>query len=173
MKTVSKKSNKIFSSTQMKSVQKKKRSNLVAISMNQYGVKTIVNTQLETLEETIKDFDSGNDAEYFGGKGRKALYEYLLNWLRFEDAYFDSHTWKAVRGNKRWENFMDDCVIFAALDAVLLKRPIHLVHPDQYKKLLSKALWDATDGDLIELVEGIPIASKEMTLHLNTTHSGD
>lgn len=135
----------------------------IALSMNQYGVKLIVLTTLANLESAKNDFESSSDSEFFNGKGKQALHAYLLKTLRSEDQFFDRNLKLATPESQRWRDLMEDCVIFAALDALLFGRPIHLIHPSEYQELIKKGRCDATSGEMPDLIAEIPIMSEKQS----------
>jgi hypothetical protein len=79
----------------------------------------------------------------------------LRKQLLKEDKYFDKNPNAIQRNSERWENFMDDCVLFATLNAFLFDQPVFLVHPQSYEKSIAKAPLNATSGELPTLIDHI------------------
>ena len=133
----------------------KQKSVLSAVSMFQYGIKTVVLTEHKNLEEIEKMFLAEDDSKWMGGKGKKFLHGWLKVNLLKEDKYFTKHTDEADVNNQRWSNFCDDCVNFAVLTSVLYKTPVHLVHPSQYDTTLQNSTPKGTRGGKPSLINGI------------------
>lgn len=140
------------------------KNNRVAVNMQQFNVSTVVMSTLVELEEIRDELLSVPDSEWFNGKGKKALYDYLLNAVVKEDQFFTSNLHMAVRGAKRWQEFMDDCLLLSVLGSVLFNRTVQLIHPAQYQANLANAHCNATSGQLPDLIEEIPVVFEQTTI---------
>lgn len=99
------------------------------VPMERFGIKTVVLTQHESLDEIRDKFENDPDWTWCGGHGKKFMHQMLKKSLLAEDAYFDAHIDQAVNSNQRWSDFMDDCVLYAVLDSVINEAPMMLIHP--------------------------------------------
>jgi hypothetical protein len=100
-----------------------------AINMHRFGINTLVMTQHKILVEIREKFLNDPDWSWCHGRGKKYLHGMLHKKLLAEDAYFESNIDEAVNTNQRWNDFMDDCAIFAVLDEVITQNPLLLLHP--------------------------------------------
>ena len=100
-----------------------------AIPMDRFGIKTLAITQHEFLLKAREKFLNDPDWTWCGGRGKKFMHQMLKNNLLVEDAYFETHIDEAVNTNQRWNDFINDCVIFSALDEVVTSNPVLLLHP--------------------------------------------
>lgn len=101
----------------------------VALSMEPYGIRTVVFTDLQALKSLRASYceafqNSASNREQFL-KYREDLKASLLT----EDAYFDVAAHEISSGTKRWQSFCDDCVAYAAISAALDTSPLCFVHP--------------------------------------------
>lgn len=133
----------------------KKKSPLSAVSMAQYGINTAVLTEHKILDEIRLMFESADDSDWMGGRGKKYLHRWLKANLLKEDKYFTKHTEEADVKNERWANFCDDCVNFAVLTLVLYETPIHLVHPSQFGTTIQNSTPKGTRGEKPSLINGV------------------
>lgn len=102
---------------------------LSAIPMNRFGIKTIAVAPHLSLVEARAKFIKDPDWTWCDGKGKKFMHRMLRQKLLLEDAYFEEHIDQAINSNQRWNDFIDDCVIFAVLDEVITSNPMILLHP--------------------------------------------
>ena len=135
----------IFSTTQAKS----------AIDMSRYGISTVVLTEHDCLDRMMLEFATKPDDIWCEGRGKKYLHKILRKQLLKEDKYFDKNPKAIQRNSERWINFLDDCLVFATLNAFLFNQPVFLVHPQSYEKSIAKSLYNATSGELPTLFEDI------------------
>lgn len=135
----------IFSTTKAKS----------AIDMSRYGIGTVVLTEHDGLDRMMLEFATKPDDIWCEGRGKKYLHKMLRKQLLKEDKYFDKNPKAIQRNSERWINFLDDCVLFATLNAFLFDEPVFLVHPQSYEKSIAKSPYNATSGELPTLFEDI------------------
>ncbi len=126
-----------------------------AVDMSTYGIGTVVLTEHEGLEKMMREYATQPDEIWCDGRGKKYLHKVLRKQLLKEDQYFDKNPNAIQRNSERWENFMDDCVLFATLNAFLFGQPVFLVHPQSYEKSIAKAPVNATSGGLPTLIDDI------------------
>lgn len=132
------------------------KNNRVAVSMNQYGIDTVVVSYFDELEEIRKKFETLPDNSFFNGQGKVAMYESTLASLRKEDAYFNKHLDLVSPSNKRWLKFLDDCVILAVLSACVHGTPIYLIRPDQFEGMRSRSKASTSSVSSTELMGQLP-----------------
>ena len=128
-----------------------------AIDMSRYGIGTVVLTEHEGLEEMMRDYASKPDEIWCEGRGKKYLHKMLRKKLSKEDKYFDKNPKAIQRNSERWDNFMDDCIIYATLNAFLFDEPLYLVHPQSYEKAIAIAPLNATSGEMPTLIENVVV----------------
>ena len=126
-----------------------------AVDMRIYGIDTVVLTEHEELERMMREYASKPDEIWCDGRGKKYLHKFLRKKLVKENRHFDKNPKEIQRNSKRWANYMDDCVIFATLNAFLFDQPVYLVHPQSYSNLIAEAPVNATAGELPTLIEDI------------------
>jgi len=128
-----------------------------AVPMHALGISVVVLTEHKRLEETRSEFLQKPDSIWMGGRGKNHMRNYLDVALRAQDKYFDQNPLEAVSENQRWNDFLDDCVIYAVLCSVLDDEPLALLHPsvwnEQYagRPSLRNASAKAT------LIPGVPV----------------
>jgi hypothetical protein len=128
-----------------------------AIDMSRYGIGVVVLTEHEGMDKLVFDFEHKPDQVWCGGKGKKYFHQMLHKQLIKEDKYFDNNPKLIERNSERWTNFMDDCVIYATLNAYLYKEPIYLIHPQCYEELKANAPFNASSGELPTVIEDISV----------------
>lgn len=128
-----------------------------AVPMHRFGINTVVLTEHKGLEAIRKRFKRAPDTAWAGGKGKTYMYQQLLSNLLAEDRYFDANPQQAVSSNPRWNDFMDDCVILAVLDAVLNGAPMELMHPDNWNQLVQHSKNQSTPSQRPVLLPGVPV----------------
>jgi len=126
-----------------------------ALDMSRYGIRTVVLTEHEDLERMMSEYATKPDQIWCEGKGKKYLHKKLRKQLLKEDKYFDDNPEAIRRDSERWLNFMNDCVIFATLNAFLFDETLYLVHPQSYERSVAKSRLNATSGELPTLIDGI------------------
>jgi hypothetical protein len=125
-----------------------------AIPMDRFGIRTLAVTQHESLVKAREKFLNDPDWTWCGGKGKKFMHKMLKKNLLDEDAYFDAHIDEAVDTNQRWNDFIDDCIIFAVLDEVITNNPVQLLHPSCAEKVSHPKMPPLKLR--LSVVEGIP-----------------
>jgi len=128
-----------------------------AIDMSRYGIGTLVLTEHERLDRMMREYATKPDDIWCGGRGKEYLHKMLREQLLSEDKYFDKNPKAIKRNSERWDNFMDDCVIYATLNAFLFDQPVYLLHPDSYEKLIAMSPLNATSGELPTFFEDVSI----------------
>lgn len=128
-----------------------------AISMADFGIKTVVLTSKEDIESTMNEFETSPDSVWCGGRGKRYLYKSLKKELQALDKYFDGNPAYVTAMNQEWTDFCDDCVLLYVLDALLFNKPFALIHPESYMANIDKASINATSGALPDLISGIPL----------------
>ncbi len=136
---------------------KKNKKTLSALTMQQYGINSVILFNHSELEELIEEYENTNDAVWCGGRGKKYMFELIKKNLTKEDKYFNKHKNQAVIGNDRWENFCNDCLILTALGAHLYDNNIILMHPQSYAENFPTSAVRSTNGAMPTLMNDIPI----------------
>ena len=90
-----------------------------AISMTGYGLATIVQTSQEKIDWYMNEFATQPDKKFGGGIGKDALLEYLGHSLMTEDDFFNELGFNQLEYPGRWQDYLDDCVVFACLHSYL------------------------------------------------------
>lgn len=120
-----------------KPLNKKTRNNkhIVALSMQPYGIQTIVFTELQGLEAARTSYFEASQKSPTSREQhiqyRNSLKEYLLR----EDKYFDSARHEITQRTERWNAFCDYCALYAALTAALDNSPLCFIHPKHFGNL--------------------------------------
>lgn len=128
-----------------------------AIDMSRYGIGAVVLTEHEGLDQMMSEYATKPDGTWCKGRGKKYLHNMLLKKLMKEDKYFDRNPKAVQRNSERWKKFMDDCVVFATLNAFLFDQPVYLVHPQSYEKAIAESPFDATSGESPTFFEDITV----------------
>ena len=126
-----------------------------AVDMTTYGIGTVVLTEHEGLDRMMREYATTPDEIWCDGRGKKYLHKMLRKHLLKEDEYFNKNPKAIQRNSERWANFMDDCVIFATLNAFLFDQPVYLVHLQSYEKSIAISPVNATSGEMPTLIEDI------------------
>jgi len=127
-----------------------------AISLLDLNIETVVLTEHRNILKLLKEFSEKPDKVWCNGLGKKYLYKILLIKLRAQDKYFTLHPNRAIASNDKWRDFCDDCLILYCLNIVLNNLDVKLVHPDQYKQMFKDYKYNGADGQLPDLITGIP-----------------
>jgi hypothetical protein len=127
---------------------------VIAVNMIPHGIGAVIKTTTKIVDEMIFGFE-----ELILGNKEKAInyHAKIKNKLLKEDAFFNCHPKAAKVQKERWENFCDLCVDFAALNAVLYKEPIYLVHPEQFEDQRSRSLLDLSSPGGLDLIPDVPV----------------
>ena len=100
---------------------------IVTIDMTAHGVKTLVTTTQEKIDCYMEDYKKTPDASFASGRGKAALKNHIHQGILAVDAYFDC-TPNAIKYQpKLWDDFLEDCIVFATLHAYLSGEPLPLV----------------------------------------------
>ena len=105
---------------------------ILDIDMTYYDIGCAILVEGQSVGNLCREFLETPDWKICGGRGKKYLHELLKKKLQKEDEYFLEHIDEAITTNDRWMSFMEDCVMFSALDHVITARPIRLIHPSSY-----------------------------------------
>jgi hypothetical protein len=130
-----------------------------AISMESFGISTVVMTSIEKIQWIEDQYNSQPDWTWCDGRGKKYLHESLKAELKLQDSYFNKHSDLVNEQSEEWGDFCEDCILLFVLDALLLNKPYELIHPDTYAANISHAAIDATGGMHPELISDIPVVN--------------
>ena len=122
-----------------------------AIDMTGYGLATIVQTTREQILSYIHEFATQPDEKFGGGLGKDALLEYLGHSLMMEDDFFSESGFHQLEYPGRWQDYLDDCVVFACLHSYL--NGIDLPMLDE------RSIWEQIR--VIENILGTPKAAND------------
>lgn len=128
-----------------------------AISMEAFGISTVVMTTLERIQLVLDQYSIQPDKAWCGGRGKKYLHKSLKAKLVLQDVHFNKHPELVSKYSEEWSNFCEDCILLYVLDAYLFEKPFELIHPESYAQNLSKASIDATGGVIPDLIPGISV----------------
>lgn len=101
----------------------------ICIDMSKFGIATIVKTSSDKVENYMHHFENDPDHLYGSGIGKIGFANFLQSDLTETDNFFNQHPRHRFNFPKRWNDFMDDCVILASLRSYLDKKPIALFNP--------------------------------------------
>lgn len=90
-----------------------------AIDMTGYGLAVIVQTTREQILSCVHEFATQPDEKFGGGRGKDALLEYLGHSLMMEDDFFHESGFHQLEYPRRWQDYIDDCLVFACLHSYL------------------------------------------------------
>ena len=108
------------------------------IAMQSYGINTSVETTEERINWYLNEYATQPDMR-FGGVGKKKLMKYTYECLLREDRYFSKHIQAALIEHQRWQDFLEDCIIYATLNYFLNGVPLQLLSEDDMTDFLSEA----------------------------------
>lgn len=128
-----------------------------AVDMTRYGIDTVVLTEHEGLDRMMREYATKPDEIWSEGRGKKYHHKMLHKQLLKEDKYFDKNPNAIQRNSERWANFLDDCVIYATLNAHLFNVPVFLIHPQSYEKSIANSPFDATSSEMPTYIDGISV----------------
>ena len=136
-----------------------------AVNMTQYGINMIILTEHRNIKKNIKTVKRDIKRGLPYRLTKETLYEKLLIKLKFEDNYFTKNVNAAYIEKKRWQEFNDDCILYAALDHILTDNPIHLVHPSQYSENSQNIIVNTVQNLKPTLINGIASFHSKKILH--------
>lgn len=129
-----------------------------AVPMHRFGINSVVLTPHKDLEALCHKLTSTPDFHWGeGGMGKAYLHQQLHSQLKTEDSYFEANLHEADPSNQRWVNFMDDCVIFAVLDAVINDEPLQLMHPTSWDKFIKRSKIPLSTKQRPSVLPGVPV----------------
>ena len=100
---------------------------LITIDMTTHGLKTLVTTTQEKIDFYMSDYKNAPDACFAYGRGKMALKNHIHQGIVAIDAYFD-HTPNAINNQpKLWDDFLENCIVFATLHSHLSGEPLPIV----------------------------------------------
>jgi hypothetical protein len=101
------------------------------IDMNSYGIKMMVSTNHEYIEYVVKIVkETIKTNENFDVLTVLQRYNQIYLKLKMNDNYFEKDINRAKIEKERWNEFIDDCIVYVALAYILVQKPIMLVHPE-------------------------------------------
>jgi hypothetical protein len=123
-----------------------KKNRAIVIDMIQYGINTFVETTEEKINFYLNEYKTQPDKRFGGGVGKKALMAFTFNSIQKEDIFFSKNSFAVITMQERWQDFLDDCIIYATLHAhfnntkpTIIKEPITERH-------FIKAIEELTDN---------------------------
>ena len=125
------------------------KSYVIAVNMIPYGIKMIVKSTTDFVDVIVREFEGLINTD---PKKAASYHPVLMAKLLREDAFFNKHPSAAHVQKERWDKFCDLCVDFAALNTVLYKEPIYLVHPEQYDEQRAHGLLDLSSEGGLDLI---------------------
>jgi hypothetical protein len=104
-----------------------KQHSFITIDMKAHGVKTIITTTQEKIDFYMEDYKNSPDASFASGQGKMALKNFIYQAILAVDAYFDCTPHAISNQPKLWDDFLEDCIVFATLHAYLSGEPLPIV----------------------------------------------
>jgi hypothetical protein len=98
-------------------------SNYIVLEMTAYGIKTLVKTTQQKIDFYLKTFATEDDSKFCGGAGKQVFHQQLLQEMRYRDQQFDNSPMLRMLP-QLWNDFIEDCVMFACLDHFLTDRAL-------------------------------------------------
>ena len=92
-----------------------KNNGTVVINMTQYGINTFVKTTAKKINYYLNEYKTQPDKRFGGGVGKKALMSFTFESIQKEDIFFSKNLNAAITMPQRWQDFLDDCVIYSTL----------------------------------------------------------
>ena len=100
----------------------------VTIDMSKYGLTTVVGTYKSRLDWYANEYATQPDRKFGGGAGKKVLMEHTYREILMQDKYFNnSSSMASPNAYVHWQNFLEDCIIYATLEAHFSGNPVPLV----------------------------------------------
>ncbi|ANJ00238.1 MULTISPECIES: hypothetical protein [Polynucleobacter] len=130
------------------------KSYVIAVNMIPYGIKMVVKSTTDFVDAIVNEFERLVNSDHEKADGYHLVLKAKL--LR-EDAFFNKHPKAAHVQKERWGKFCDLCVDFAALNTVLYKEPIYLVHPEQFDEQRARGLLDLSSAGGVDLIPEVPV----------------
>ena len=137
-----------------------KNTAMSVLYMGNYGIKTAVLTSHEKFDLYISGYEE-DGLNQWPELRKQYVFERVKALLLKEDAYFNQHLDQAVSGNKRWDEFCDDCIELATLDQYFFGKPIFLLHPDSYMNGIASNSLDPLWMRGPDLIGGIPVLRRD------------
>lgn len=101
----------------------------VTINMAIHGIKTLVATTQEKIDFYLDDYKSAPDKAFANGRGKMALKKIILPNIVAVDRYFDRNPSEISNQPQLWDDFLEDCIVYATLHSYLSGHPLPLVNP--------------------------------------------
>jgi hypothetical protein len=92
-----------------------KKNDTIVINMTQYGINTFVETTEKKINFYLNEYKTQPDKRFGGGVGKKALMAFTLESIQKEDIFFSKNLNAAITMPQRWDDFLEDCIIYATL----------------------------------------------------------
>lgn len=113
------------------------------IDMKKFGLNTLVKTNQAFIDECLDDFTKLPDKLFLKGRGKKAMAEFLGIQISLEDDFFNEDIHYPAEYPDRWQNFMDDCVIYACLSSFLSSDPIPFIEDSPHWAKIDALMKDS------------------------------
>lgn len=110
---------------------------IVAVSMNFYGLQCAILTSIKELEELRVGYNNPNSDFYLKGSDKKKLFRKILKSIRKKDVYYKLHPERMDCKYQAWNDFCNDCIILTALGSAYYGNPIGLIDPQQWESIIS------------------------------------
>ncbi len=94
-----------------------KKNDTVVINMTQYGINTFVETTEKKINFYLNEYKTQPDKRFGGGVGKKALMAFTFDCIQKEDIFFTKNLFAVITMQERWQDFLEDCIIYATLHA--------------------------------------------------------
>lgn len=118
-----------------------KANDTVVIDMTQYGINTMVGATAKKIDFYLNAYKTKADKKFGGGVGKKNLMSFTYKSIIKEDMFFSDNLNAAIEQPQRWEDFLEDCVVYATLHSHFNNAALPLI----VEPFTRKHLIDAID----------------------------
>jgi hypothetical protein len=101
----------------------------VTIDMTKHGLKILVTTTQEKIHFYLEDYKNAPDKSFAHGCGKTALKKKILQNIMALDKYFDHNLNEISNRPQLWNDFLEDCIVYATLSSYLSGQPLPLAKP--------------------------------------------
>jgi alpha-D-ribose 1-methylphosphonate 5-phosphate C-P lyase len=107
-----------------------------AINMLPYGIEVLAVCTESKIDYYMNEYRTQPDKKFGAGRGKRLLQNEILRRIISEDIYFTRHPAAQLFENNRWNEFIEDCIIYATLtnylDGIVIDMQKLSPHPCLY-----------------------------------------
>lgn len=104
-----------------------KNSDSVILDMTKHGINTVVETSQEKINYYLNEYKTQPDNKFGGGVGKKQFMAYTFFCIQLEEKFFSDNLNSIGIYCQRWEDFLEDCIIYATLYSHFNNTPLPLI----------------------------------------------